>query len=250
MTRNNMTLNLHRAEVGLRGFLASLFILSSVLKAVNINSFALETRLYMDSYFWGLKSFMSSLGMSFRIDLVAAIGVCAVEVLVALLSFRKMYRKVASTGFFLTLTFFVYLTGVNLFFPTMMGSVESCGCFGELIHFSPTSSFIKSAALWMLSLVHWVLVLKDDVSWNVCELFSDKYLYICLATSVALPLYSLCAFELLEQKVYVAGFLAMVAVLAGSMMAFRVMPKAASSVGEENVQTRHYFNLEQSNERR
>lgn len=53
---------------------------------------------------------------------------------------------------------FVWLTGVNLFFPTIFGSVESCGCFGELVHFTPVGSFVKSMVLWMLALVLFVLV--------------------------------------------------------------------------------------------
>ena len=55
------------------------------------------------------------------------------------------------------LTFFVWLTGVNLFFPTMFGSVESCGCFGELIHFTPVGSFVKSVVLWVFALVLFVM---------------------------------------------------------------------------------------------
>ena len=60
--RNKKQRNLHKVEQGIWIVLLSVFLLSSVLKAVNINSFALETRLYLDAYFWDLKSVMSGFG--------------------------------------------------------------------------------------------------------------------------------------------------------------------------------------------
>ena len=194
------------AEPGIWIVLLSTFLLSSAMKAVNIHSFALETRLYMDAYFWGLKSVASGLWGAFRIDMVGAIGMCAVEMMMALLAIRREYRRVTSVGFCLMLTFFVYLTEVNLFFPTIMGSIESCGCFGEVIHFSPLASFIKSVVLWMLSLVLLASTFKRNTPRNTGRLFRDKYLYVCIATSLVLPLYSLWFFEVLSHIVYLIGY--------------------------------------------
>ena len=196
----------YKVERGIWIVLLCVFLLSSAMKAVNINSFALETRLYMGAYFWDLKSAVSSLWGAFRIDMAGAVGVCAKEMTLALLAIRRDYRRTASAGFFLMLSFFVYLTGVNLFFPTIMGSIESCGCFGELIHFSPLASFIKSAVLWMLSLVLLVSTIKDNTPRNTARLFGDKYLYVCIATSLVLPLYSLWFFEVLSHTVYLIGY--------------------------------------------
>ena len=204
----------------LRIILSIVFLLSSVMKAVNINSFALETRLYMDAYFWDLKSLISSLGASFRIDMFGAIGVCMIEMLVALLAIRNRYIKVAGIGFCVMLSFFVYLTGLNLFFPTIMGSIESCGCFGELIHFSPLASFIKSVVLWVLSIV--LVVYSWHERWNVSMLLKDRYLYICIATSVMLPLYSIWFFEALSHTVYIIGFVVLVVILTGNIIVWRV----------------------------
>ncbi len=209
----------YNLEKGVRIIMLFVFLLSSVMKAVNINSFALETRLYMDAYFWDLKSLISSLGASFRIDLFCAIGVCMIEMLVALLAIRNRYRKVASTGFCMMLTFFVYLTGLNLFFPTIMGSIESCGCFGELIHFSPLASFIKSVVLWILSIV--LVAYSWHERWNVSMLIKDWYLYICIATSMVLPLYSLWFFEALSHTVYIIGFVVLVVMLTGNIVIWR-----------------------------
>ena len=202
------------AEPGIWIVLLSTFLLSSAMKAVNIHSFALETRLYMDAYFWGLKSVASGLWGAFRIDMVGAIGMCAVEMMMALLAIRREYRRVTSVGFCLMLTFFVYLTEVNLFFPTIMGSIESCGCFGDLIHFSPLASFIKSVVLWLLSLVLLFCTFKSNAPWNVGKLFKDMYLYICIASSLVLPLYSLWFFETSGHTMYVFGFIVVCIMLA------------------------------------
>lgn len=213
-------INLHKVEQGIWIVLLSVFLLSSVLKTVNINSFALETRLYLDAYLWDLKSVVSNLWGAFRIDMVGAIGMCVMEMMVALLAIRREYRRVASVGFCVMLTFFVYLTGLNLFFPTIMGSIESCGCFGELIHFSPLASFIKSVVLWVLSIV--LVVYSWHERWNVSMLLNDRYLYICIATSVMLPLYSIWFFEALSHTVYIIGFVVLVVILTGNIIVWRV----------------------------
>ncbi len=218
--RNKKQRSLHKVEQGIWIVLLSVFLLSSVMKAVNINSFALETRLYLDAYLWDLKSLVSNLWGAFRIDMVGAIGMCVMEMMVALLAIRREYRRVASVGFCVMLTFFVYLTGLNLFFPTIMGSIESCGCFGELIHFSPLASFVKSVVLWVLSIV--LVVYSWHERWNVSMLFKDRYLYICIATSVMLPLYSIWFFEALSHTVYIIGFLVLVVILTGNIIVWRV----------------------------
>ena len=211
--------NQHKVEQGIWIVLLSVFLLSSVMKAVNINSFVMETRLYLDAYLWDLKSVMSSLG-TIHIDMFCAIGVCVIEMLVALLTIQHEYRRVASVGFCLMLTFFVYLTGLNLFFPTIMGSIESCGCFGELIHFSPLASFIKSVVLWVLSIV--LVAYSWHERWNVSMLLKDRYLYICIATSVMLPLYSIWFFEALSHTVYIIGFVVLLVILTGNIIVWRV----------------------------
>ena len=210
--------NVCNLEKGVRVTMLFVFLLSSVMKAVNINSFVMETRLYVDAYFWDLKSVMSGFG-TIRIEMTGAIGVCVIEMLVALLAIRHEYRRVASIGFCVMLTFFVYLTGLNLFFPTIMGSIESCGCFGELIHFSPLASFVKSVVLWIMSIVF--VAYSWHERWNVSMLIKDWYLYICIATSVVLPLYSLWFFEALSHTVYIIGFVVLVVMLTGNIVIWR-----------------------------
>ena len=174
-------------------FLPCVFFFSSVLKSVNIHSFAYETRLYIDAY---MAEWLHPLAMT------GAITVCVIEMMLALLAIRKEFGRIIAIGFFLPLSFFVGLTALNLFFPTLMGSIESCGCFGELIHFSPTTSFIKSVVLWIMSLVLVINSYRNHESWNIIQLIRDKYLYICTGVSLVLPLYSLLFFEQLDHTQY------------------------------------------------
>lgn len=131
--------------------LGTVFILSALLKVASFASFVQETGVYMEAYFWNASKTET---------VVLAVGICAAEFILGVLMFVKRCAFWACTGLLALLTFFVWLTAQNLFFPTLMGSVESCGCFGELIHFSPTASFVKSVVLWVLALLIWVLNIR------------------------------------------------------------------------------------------
>ena len=123
----------------IRLFLALSFLLSSITKAVNIPALAMEVRMYSDAYLWEwLRDYATPI----------AVMVCAAELMVGVGALIKRTARYALWVMIVMLVFFVWLTGVNLFFPTVMGSIESCGCFGELIHFSPTGSFVKSLVLF------------------------------------------------------------------------------------------------------
>lgn len=124
--------------------LGGVFILSAVTKAVGLPVFADEMRLYLDIYFggWLRDSSLFLAGM-----------VCLVELLIGIACLVPALRRQANVAAFLALTFFVWLTGDNYFNPSPLGRIESCGCFGELIHFTPLASFIKSLVLWVIALV-------------------------------------------------------------------------------------------------
>mgnify|MGYP004446393587 CR=1 FL=1 len=181
------------------------FMLSGVLKAVNVYSFAHEIRLYIEAY-------MDTYFM--RWTMVIAVAVCAIEMLAALLALRREYARAAAAGYFLMLTFFVCLTGLNLFFPSVMGSIESCGCFGELIHLTPAASFVKSAVLWVTALALVAACYRRKEPWNITRLLRDRYLYVCAAVSIVLPLYSLWFFNEMSHKAYIAGFVLLCTVIA------------------------------------
>lgn len=122
--------------------LGGVFILSAVTKVVGLPVFADEMRLYLDIYFggWLRDSSLFLAGM-----------VCLAELLIGIACLVPALRRQANVAAFLALTFFVWLTGDNYFYPSPFGRIESCGCFGELIHFTPLASFIKSLVLWCMA---------------------------------------------------------------------------------------------------
>lgn len=123
--------------------LSCIFILSGVSKAINIPAFAYEVRMYSDAYL------LDSIGYWSQ---PIAVVVCALEILVGLMALRSRYMKICSVAMLVMLSFFVWLTGINYFCPSVMGSIESCGCFGELIHFSPLGAFLKSVILFLFAI--------------------------------------------------------------------------------------------------
>lgn len=123
--------------------LGAVFILSAVTKAVSLNLFGDEIMLYLEIYFNGwLSNYHNN---------VAGL-VCLVELFIGIFCFLPKYSNYACLTAFAVLSFFVYLTGDNYFNPSLIGRIESCGCFGELIHFTPLESFIKSCVLWTVAL--------------------------------------------------------------------------------------------------
>lgn len=79
-----------------------------------------------------------------------AVAVCSSEITLGIMMFGR-FKKIALIGIIVMLTGFTWLTWVNL--TDMYGGIESCGCFGELIHFSPLGSFVKNIVLITVSLV-------------------------------------------------------------------------------------------------
>lgn len=185
--------------------LAIVFMTSSLLKSINIHSFSMEVEEYIGLY---LSAFMQGYGRA------CAIMVCVMEMTVGLLALKTRYHLVANAMFATMMTFFVYLTGVNYLYPTIFGSIESCGCFGELIHFSPQASFIKSVVLWILSVGLLGYGLHEKRHWNLKMLVCDPYLYICIVVSLVLPLYSYFLFEEMEHTPYIVVYVALCLVIA------------------------------------
>lgn len=136
----------------IRYILAVCFILSGTLKAFSIRAFEQEVLMYGEAY---VGRWVADYSMEI------AIAVCAVEILLGIVAFWRKFAFLTGIAFCLMLLFFVYLTGTNLFFPTILGRLETCGCFGELIHFTPISAFVKSAVLACLALINLYILLKE-----------------------------------------------------------------------------------------
>ncbi len=174
----------------------TIFVLSGASKAFNVAAFADEARLYADAYIAdGLHHLAGP----------AAVALCAVEIWLGLLAISRRYATFATWMMLVLLSFFVWLTAVNYFCPTPLGSIESCGCFGELIHFTPLASFVKSVVLWGMALA--ATIMQPRVSANALK--PNRYVIGALVASLVLPMFSLLALERLGHGVYLAAFLAL-----------------------------------------
>ena len=210
-----------KIRTALRITLGVCFILSGVMKAVNVYSFAQGIRLYMEAY-------MDSYFVKWTVEI--AVLICAIEIITGLFALRKRSESIVAIIFLGMLSFFVWLTGINLFYPSLMGSIESCGCFGELIHFSPLASFVKSVVLWIMAIGGWVLVVRcwktGDRCWVlgvscwIKRFVSDwKTNVICLVGALP-PLYSYFCFEKMEHGYYLAGYIGLCVLGGGWCLVF------------------------------
>lgn len=128
--------------------LGLVFIFSGITKMIWIQSFENEIGMYSKFYF-----------NDFLLDYkhIFALGLNIIEITVGILVLFSKTRLFANIVILFLLTIFLIITGVNYFAPPLLGQFESCGCFGEFIHFTPLASFIKTLILWSLSLVSLVL---------------------------------------------------------------------------------------------
>lgn len=134
----------------IRYMLAVCFLLSGLLKIFSLRAFEQEVQLYGDAYIgeW-IRDF------SFEI----AVLVCAMEIIAAVIALLRKLPMLTGIVFVVLLSLFVYLTDINLFFPSITGSIETCGCFGEFIHFTPLASFLKSVTLITMAIIYLCLIL-------------------------------------------------------------------------------------------
>ena len=181
-------------QITLCRILGIIFILSGIAKAFNVNSFAYEVRLYADAYFWD--------GLAYWATPIAVL-VCTAEIFFGLLALRQDYSRVCSVVFFVLLTFFTWLTAVNYFAPSLFGIIESCGCFGELIHFSPLASFVKSAVMWIVAFCNIFVLLPDNVfESNPMDSGDKRFIVLAALTAILLPIFSLFTIEIMGHIIY------------------------------------------------
>ena len=210
--------NKEKIRTALRITLGVCFILSGVMKAVNVYSFAQEIRLYIEAY-------MDSYFVQWTVEI--AVAICAIETITGLLALRKKYAPIVSIVFLGMMSFFVWLTGINQFYPSLMGSIESCGCFGELIHFSPLASFVKSVVLWGMAVMNYELRFTNYLlsffnsrkPWR--NILRDGKMYVTLVIEALPPLYSYLFFENMEHEYYLVGYISLCVLGGGLCLVFR-----------------------------
>lgn len=201
-----------KISTALRIALGVCFILSGVMKAVNVYSFAQEIRLYIEAYMD-----MDTYFVQWTVEITVII--CSVEMITGMLALRKRYEPIVAVIFIGMMSFFVWLTGLNLFAPSLIGSIESCGCFGELIHFSPLASFVKSIVLLLIAIANYKLQIanykftitnyKQLITKVTKGVLKDWKMYVTCVVGTLPAMYSYLCFENMEHGWYLAGYISL-----------------------------------------
>lgn len=141
--------------------LGILFILSSIFKWIGLRTFALT-----------VNDFCAFLGLNalYGHGMALAIIICSVELVLGVAAFIPKLRKYVVWVYTLVLGYFTYITYLNL--VSLYGQIESCGCFGEVIHLTPAETFYKNVLLLTLSLIACALTVynkRDKRKYAVVE---------------------------------------------------------------------------------
>ena len=117
------------------------FIMSGIFKSMSIRSFSNIIQKYIDYYLYDFQ---------FDTPLWIAVLVCSFEILLGVLTLYPRISSMMGAIYLPIMLFFTILTGINYLDP--YAQIESCGCFGEIIHMSPFASFVKSIFLLGISI--------------------------------------------------------------------------------------------------
>ena len=136
-------------------FMGLTFLCSALFKAIGIRTFGLT-----------VDSFCIFLGMEqlYGMGLWLAAALCTGELLLGISAFHERLRPYTAGMSVIAMLLFTYLTGMNLASP--YGQIESCGCFGEVIHLSAKATFCKNIILLNVALAavicEWAFKIEKD----------------------------------------------------------------------------------------
>lgn len=157
----------------LNAVLSFTLIFTALFKTVNIYAFVKTVMQYIDVYFPQELLLYSN---------EIAIIICVFELLIGLLLLTDFFSYIASWLSFILLSMFLILNLLNVFVPSASGHIESCGCFGEVVHMSPIVSLLKTCFLWavnFLVLLHYKVRFKENLyDFNARKLFLLLYVYL------------------------------------------------------------------------
>lgn len=150
--------NCDRVRNGLRLLVGLVFISSAILKSIGIHAFSLVAR-----------DFMHLIGIGILTPDIVAVSVCIGEGIIGILAFWPAVYTRVHWIYPLTMIFFTCVTHLNLTDP--YGGIESCGCFGEIIHLNPLQSHLKNLLLLALTLTASVMTILRNHQLNFNQTF-------------------------------------------------------------------------------
>ncbi len=127
----------------MRMLLSVILIISSILKLISLNSFTNTVRMFVEAYF-------SSFDNGTLI--VLSFCICFYEIIIGVIGLIDRLKMLSLALLFITFFGFTLVTGINLFYPSSLGPIRDCNCFGNFLSLSPIGTFVKSVILLFLSL--------------------------------------------------------------------------------------------------
>ena len=126
--------------------LGTIFLSSSIFKWIGFRTFVLT-----------VNNFCAFLGLDvlYGHEMLLAVIICTAEMLLGISVFVPIIRDYVVWIYLIVMGYFTYITYLNL--VSLYGQIESCGCFGEVIHLTPSESFYKNVILLGLTILACVL---------------------------------------------------------------------------------------------
>lgn len=122
--------------------LSILLVVSSILKIVSFDSYVYNVKLFSDAYF---------LQTTYFVIYGVSMFICIWEFIVGFLGIISKSCRISLWLIMLTFGAFTLITFINLYFPTPLGPIKDCKCFGDFLHFSPEASLLKNCIFLILS---------------------------------------------------------------------------------------------------
>lgn len=155
--------------------LGMLLAITAVLKLHNLKSFAQTVQMFADAYF---------VTLDHPTVYVLSLCICLYEFLLGAIALSGRHIVLTMSLMMMTFAGFTYITFVNLFYPTSLGPIQNCGCFGDFMQLSPSASFIKSCILFALSIVGTLLALRRYGATYHAKLVSLIFILGAVCTSL------------------------------------------------------------------
>lgn len=113
------------------------FVLSGISKGANLKATS-----QLISQYCGLLGLDCGLVVS---PYILAAVICSFEIFIGMVALNRTVFLLMLPVYIFTISLFTILTYINLVAP--LGGIESCGCFGELIHLNAKETFFKNMLL-------------------------------------------------------------------------------------------------------
>ncbi|GEN65484.1 BT_3928 family protein [Chryseobacterium rhizosphaerae] len=166
----------------LRFIIAVIFILSGLVKAVDLVGFSFKMEEYFSPVVFNMPFFE-------KFALLFSIIVVVLELFLGFMLLLKLKLKLTLSLLIALCVFFGFLT----FYSAYFNVVTDCGCFGDAIKFTPWQSFFKDVALLIGLIIVFVLYRKEfrkkDEYSSTPQKNSGKFRYIILGAFSLVMIY-------------------------------------------------------------